>query len=45
LCICASVLYHLVVKAASNDRYSFLSGSLPLLFLNACAILCVFSRE
>jgi len=43
LCICAPVLYHLVVKAAVIDRYSCLSNSLPLLlFLNACAILCVF---
>ena len=39
-CICVPVLglYHLVVKEASIDRYSCLSGSLP----NACAILCVF---
>ena len=44
LCICAPVLYHLVVKAASIDRYSCLSGSLPLLFLNACAISCVLRR-
>jgi len=31
----------LVVKAASVDRYSCLSGSLPLLSLNTCVILCV----
>ena len=38
LCICAPVVYHLVVKAASIDRYSYLSGSLPqLFFLNACS--------
>ena len=34
--------YHIVVKAVSIDRYSCLSGSLSLLFLNTCAILCVF---
>jgi len=46
LCICVGlpVLYNLVVKAASIDRYSCLSDSLPLLFLNACAILCVLRR-
>jgi len=41
LCFCVPVLCHLVVKAASIDRYSCLSGSLLLLFLNACAIYCV----
>jgi len=36
--------YHIVVKAVSIDRYSCLSGSLSLLFLNTCAILCVCSE-
>ena len=36
LCICAPVVYQLVVKAASIDRYSYLSGSLPLLFFFEC---------
>ena len=40
LCIYVPALYHLVVKAASTDRYSCLSGSLSLLSLNACATLC-----
>ena len=41
--ICAFVYYTIyVVKAASSDRYSCLSRSLPLLSLNTCAVLCVF---
>ena len=35
-------MYHLVVKAASIDRYYCLSGSLPVVFLNVCAnVYCV----
>jgi len=34
-----------VVKSASIDRYSCLSGSLPLLSLNTCVILCFFLRR
>ena len=41
---CVPVLYYLVVKAASIDRYLCLAGSLLLLFLNVCAKLCVLRR-
>jgi len=41
LCICAPVLYHLVVKVASIDRYSCLSGSLPLFFFWMLVLYCV----
>ena len=37
LCICVFVLYHLVVRTASVDGCLCLSGSLPLIFLYACA--------
>ena len=36
-CDCVIVLYHLVVRAASVDGCLCLSGSLPLIFLYACA--------
>jgi len=46
ICACAPVLYHLVVKATGIDRYSSLSGSLPLLFFFECLcyIMCVLRR-
>jgi len=46
LCICAPVLYHLFVKAAVIDRYSCLSGSLPLFVCFECLfyIVCVLRR-
>jgi len=42
-CICAPVLYHLVVKAASIDSIRA-SLAACCFFLNACAVVCVLRR-